>query len=144
MKQKGTQEMLANLTKVMIYKGKLHTAPHLSRWRLILNISSACCPNGSQEASGGSFFAFWVLLPKWPLRTLWRLSLNISGPKGTRETAWWRAGYERNSGMSYRVAKKYGNLRAKLWNGPKNAVNYERNSLRQKGTQYLLTISQRL
>ena len=84
------------------------------------------------------FEHFWALLPKWLSGSLWRLILNISGPKGTRETAWWRAGYERNSGMSPRGAKKRCNLREKLRTEPKSVVNYERNSLRQKGTQEML------
>ena len=72
------------------------------------------------------------------LRNVLEAHFEHSGPKGTRETAWWRAGYERNYRMSPRAAKKRRNLREKLWNEPKSVVNYERNSLRPKGTQEML------
>jgi hypothetical protein len=78
-------------------------------WRLILSISGACWPNGSQEAPGASFGAFpgpdaqmalrrplephlehfWGLLAKWLSRGPWKLiwsivtSGGIWGPKGS-------------------------------------------------------------
>ena len=84
------------------------------------------------------FEHFWALLPKWLSRSLWRLILNISGPKGTRETAWWRTGYERNSGMGPRKTKNTVNYTTNSGMDKKNAVNYEINSLRPKGTQEML------
>ena len=74
------------------------------------SISGACTPNGSQEASGGSFGAFlgpapqmplrrpleahleqfWGLLLKWLSGGLWRLILGLSGacsPNGTQEAS---------------------------------------------------------
>ena len=69
-------------------------------WRLILSISGLCSRNGSQEASGGSFWAFLgpapelalrkpleadfeyfqVLLPKWLSGSLWRYVTQESAP----------------------------------------------------------------